>query len=112
MVNYLFRRVRAMRLKFDGLAMVDTRVGVVNFVGYYVDEASRQHDVLCRVARDVLERLSGLSNPTPDDLLTAYRQQSDRINLMASAQYAAGLSNPHITSADLPCGRTGGERVA
>jgi hypothetical protein len=93
-----------MRLVFEGQAIVETRSGGVNFAGQYVDPDGRTRDVLCRVTGEALGILAGLRSPTPNDLLDAYHQHSEKLNQLASVQYSAGIADPYITTLDIPRG--------
>jgi hypothetical protein len=90
------------KLTFEGHAVVETRSGGVNFAGQYTDHDGRMQDVLCRVTGEVLQTLGGLKDPTPDQLLDTYFRFSAKLNPLASAQYSAGIANPHITLRDIP----------
>lgn len=110
----LFRRLGAyaVKLTFEGHAVVETRSGGVNFAGQYTDHDGRMHDVLCRVTGEVLQMLGGLKDPTPDQLLDTYFRFSAKLNPLASAQYSAGIANPHITVRDIPRDWLGASQAA
>jgi hypothetical protein len=102
--RYTIRQVGAgaLKLTFEGHAVVETRSGGVNFAGQYTDHDGRLQDVLCRVTGEVLQTLGGLKDPTPDQLLDTYFRFSAKLNPLASAQYSAGIANPQITLRDIP----------
>ena len=88
-----------MRLKFEGQAIIDA-TGSIRFAGQY-DEGGHPRIVICRVDREALIARCHLMEPTPEQLLAAYRSISEEINRLASAQFDGGIPKPVVTRADL-----------
>jgi hypothetical protein len=88
-----------MQLKFEGQAIIDA-AGGVRFAGQY-DGDGQTRIVICQVERAALVDRCKLINPTPDEVLAAYRSISSEVNKLASAQFAGGIMKPVITVADL-----------
>jgi hypothetical protein len=91
-----------MRLIFEGQAIVERGFDGVKFVGRYVVEASREERyIICRITREALERRSGLTEATPEELLAAYQSASEEINSLASAQFSGSIERPLLAAEDL-----------
>ena len=88
-----------MRLIFEGQAITDV-TGDVRFAGQY-DDAGQPLIVICRVKKEALIARCQLVDPTPAELLAAYRSVSSEVNMLAAAQYAGGIIKPIVALSDL-----------
>jgi hypothetical protein len=88
-----------MRLLFEGQATTDA-TGDVRFAGQH-DDAGRRRIVICRVNKEALIARCRLVDPTPAELLAAYRSVSSEVNMLAAAQYAGGVMKPIVALSDL-----------
>jgi hypothetical protein len=88
-----------MLLSFEGQAIIDADGGV-RFAGQY-DVGGQIRIVICRIEREALLTRCGLSSPTAEELLSAYRSISVGVNRLAAAQFAGGIAKPIVTVADL-----------
>ena len=88
-----------MLLKFEGQAITDS-AGDVRFAGQY-DADGKTRIVICRVDHAALVARCHLQDPTPEELLAAYRSISEEVNRLAAAQFAGGILKPVVTMTDL-----------
>jgi hypothetical protein len=88
-----------MRLLFEGQATTEA-TGDVRFAGQH-DDAGQRRVVICRVNKEALIARCKLANPTPAELLAAYRSVSSEVNMLAAAQYAGGIMKPIVALSDL-----------
>jgi hypothetical protein len=91
----------AVKLIFDGQAIVEKGFDGVKFVGHYSDPDGRDQFVLCRVTRSAVEKCCPLPTASPDQLLAAYQSISAEIIRLALAQYVGGTERPLITERDI-----------
>jgi hypothetical protein len=90
-----------MKLKFECKPYFEPLIDGIKAVGQYRDADGRDQFVVCQVARDALEYGSSLHNATGDALILAFQTVQDEFTILASVQFAAGVSRPLVTKEDL-----------
>jgi hypothetical protein len=90
-----------MKLVFESQAVVEENFDGVKFVGRYKSSNGQDRFVICRVDRYALDPRDNPADPSPADLLAAYKMLGNDIHKVASAQFSGGVEHPQVTAADL-----------
>lgn len=88
-----------MPLEFRGVALIDPPARGVRFAGY--PQGGREGAiVICEVTVDALRALSGLPDPTAEELMGVFELHKEAIFKFASAKFDEGAYRPRVTSDD------------
>jgi hypothetical protein len=93
--------LRRMKLNFDCRPFYEPSISAVKFVGYHQDSQGHDQFVLCRVSRDALEHLGGVTNANADQLMAIFHSVQAKVYAIATAQYAIGVKRPLVTKDDV-----------
>ena len=88
-------------LTFDSIAVFDPASQGIKFAGRHVDPKGMERFVICLVTGDALRARFKLEDPSPDQLLAAYKEIKEDIHRVAARHFAAGERRPSISAQDL-----------
>jgi hypothetical protein len=89
-----------MPLEFRGIALLDPPGRGIRFAGYPL-KAKEGAIVICEVTVDALCVLSGLADPTPEELMGAFELHKEMIFEVASARFDNCAHRPRVTASDV-----------
>jgi len=88
-------------LTFDSIAVFDPASQGIKFAGRHVDPKGIERFVICLVSGDALRARFKLEDPSPDQLLAAYKEIKEDVHRVAARHFAAGERRPSISVQDL-----------
>ncbi len=88
-------------LTFDSIAVFDPASQGVKFAGRHTDPKGTERFVICLGSADALRARFKLEDPSPDQLLAAYKEIKEDIHRLAARHFAAGERRPSISAEDL-----------
>ena len=93
---------RVVPLTFGSVAVFDPASRGIKFAGRHIDPRGVERFVICQVSGEALRTRFHLEDPSPEQLLAAYRQIQDHVHRAAAKRFAAGEKRPAISDQDLP----------